>query len=453
MKKLLAILLTLTLAVSVLGCTQTATTTAPAATEAAATTEAAAAATEAPAAAEKTVVKIGVLAPLSGGVASQGALIKMGIDACLEYFNQEVGFTNLPNVQVELVYADSESNPEAGQAAFEKLVTVDNVIAVVGSYQSSVTGPCATLANKYHVPYVIINAISDSILSVDANYVFRPCVGTYSQEASQQAWLEALNSVTPIKNIAIVGSADDYGQGNLTSFTRITKNLGMNFVVQDLIQAGTADMSGTVQKIKNSNADIILVSLQLNEALLFQKQLKEYKCNVPVMALGGGYMDANFIPSAGATGEYVVSSAAWLPDMLNTLSASAQQWGARMKELGNGTEPTETCANAWLALGITLAQMDKYSATDREALAAAIDQTDMGPSDWPNMFNQHKYIRFEDEALPDGTMMYNQNLGAGLVFGQVIGGTYKLVGPFSIAGDPGSATNPFVWTPPAWDAR
>jgi branched-chain amino acid transport system substrate-binding protein len=399
-----------------------------------------------------TVVKIGVLAPLSGSVASQGALMKEGCDACLKYFNQEVGFKNLKNVEVQLVYADSESDPNAGQAAFEKLVNSDNVIAVLGSYQSSVTVPCATLANKYKVPYVIINSISDADLAQNANYVFRPCVGTFSQEAPQAAWLKQLGAVSPIKNIAFVGSDDEYGQGEETSLKRIaqTDNLGMS--VDELVPNDASDLSAVVQKIKSSNADIIVASLQLNDALLMMKQLKEYDCNVPMYGLGGGFADANFISSAGDDGKYVVTSAAWLPDMLNNLSSTAQTWAATMKKDG-GAEPTETAVNSWLALGITLYQMDKYSATDRQSLADAIDKTDMGPSDWPNMFNQHPYIKFQDEKLPDGKMMYNQNLGAGLVFGQNLDGTYKLVGPFSLAGDYGSATNPMVWPPPAWKDR
>ena len=142
MKKLLAILLVLILAMSVFGCTQAAPAEEPAAQEEATATEAAAEATEAPAA-EKTVIKIGVLAPLSGAVASQGAEMKAGVTAALEYFNANVGFKNLENVEVEVVLADSESSPDVGVSEFEKLVTVDKVIAVLGSYQSSVTSPCA----------------------------------------------------------------------------------------------------------------------------------------------------------------------------------------------------------------------------------------------------------------------------------------------------------------------
>ena len=452
MKKVLSIMMVLAICFTVVGCTQST----PAAT--APTTEVTTQGTAPQTAdteteAEKTIVKIGVLAPLSGSVSSQGTLMKMGLDACLEYFNQEVGFKNLNNVEVQLVYADSESTPDVGQTEFERLVNVENVIAVLGSYQSAVTGPCATLANKYHVPYVVINAISDGILSEDSNYVFRPCSGTYSQEASQKNWLETLNKISPIKTLAFVGSADDYGDGNLISFTRIAEQLGMEITVVDQVQSGVADMSGTVQKVKNANVDLVLASLQLNEALLFQKQMKEYKCAIPVLANGGGYSDSNFIASCGDSGEYVTSSAGWNNDLLNTFSEEQQKWVGRMQEIGEGRAIIETCCNSWLALGLTLDAMDKAAATDRETLAAAIDQTDLGLDDWPNMFTRFRYVRFEDAQLPDGTMMYNQNFGIDLLFVQILDGTWRLISPFSVIGDYGSATNPMVWLPPSWDER
>jgi branched-chain amino acid transport system substrate-binding protein len=448
MKKLLVILLVLVLCVSIVGCT----------TEQAEAVEETA--SEEATAAEETmsedvqVIKIGALLPMSGAVASQGELMKMGLEAAVEYFNENVGFESLENVEIELIIADSESTPDVGLAEFEKLVTVENVSVVLGSYQSAVTSPCATLANKYGVPYVIINAISDSILSEDANYVFRPCVGSYSQQAAQQYFLELLDGISPVESIGFVGSADDYGDSVLASFTTIAENIGAEITVSDQVQSGVADMSGIVQRLKAAEVDVAIVSLQLNEALLFQRQLKEYNVNIPVVAQGGGYMDSTFIDSAGDTAEQVVSSAAWIYDVLNSLDEDAQEWATVIESKSTtGLKMTETCCNAWLAMGITLDAIERAGSYESQAIADALDVTDMGTDHWANMFNQHPYIRFEDTELPDGTMMYNQNFGAGLQFGQIIDGEWKLVAPFEIVGEYGSDTNPMVWPTEEWADR
>ena len=443
MKKLLAILLVLILAMSVFGCTQAAPAEEPAAQEEATATEAAAEATEAPAA-EKTVIKIGVLAPLSGAVASQGAEMKAGVTAALEYFNANVGFKNLENVEVEVVFADSESSPDVGVSEFEKLVTVDKVIAVLGSYQSSVTSPCATLATKYHVPHVTINAVADTVLSQDANYVFRPHLGDSAEQYQHLDMMKALSAVSPITKMAFVGSADDYGNSCLEMYTWIAGEIGAEMVVSEQVQSGVADMSGAVQKIKAADVDLVIATLQVNEALLFQKQLKEYGVSVPVFAKGGGYLDATFIPSVGDAADGVLSSAQWLPDSLNFLPEEATTWANRMEEI-SGVPANECACNGWLALGIVLDCMDTAKATDSETLAAAIDKLDMGPDHWANMFFRHPEIKFEDGAKRDGTPIYNQNWNAMLQFGQLQDGVYKLVYPFTLAGEIGSDTNPLIW--------
>jgi len=444
MKKLLAILLVIVLSVAMISCT-------PEQTDGTANDQTS---NDSVDNGEVEVIKIGALLPMSGAVASQGELMKMGLEAAVEYFNENVGFTSLGDVEIELVIADSESTPDVGLSEFEKLVTVDNVVAVLGSYQSAVTSPCATLANKYGVPYVIINAISDSILAEDANYVFRPCVGSYSQQAAQEYFIKLLDDISGVKTIGFVGSADDWGDGVIASFGLIAEDLGAEVVVSEQVQAGVADMSGIVQKLKAQDVDLTIVALQLNEALLFQRQLKEYNCTVPVLAVGGGYMDSTFIASAGDTAEQVVSSAAWVYDVLNSLSDEAQEWATVIEAKSTtGLKMTETCCNAWLALGVTLDAIERAGAYDSQSIADALDVTDMDSEHWANMFNKHPYIRFEDTELPDGTMMYNQNFGAGLQYGQIINGEWKLIAPFDIVGEFGSDSNPMIWPPQEWADR
>lgn len=444
MKKLLAIFLTLILTISVFGCTQPAATEAPAAAQGSSDTAAATETSEA-ATAEKTVVKIGLLAPMSGGVATQGIMMSAGVQAALEYWQQNGGFQNLKNVEIQIVTADTESSPDVGVAEFEKLVTVEKVIAVMGSYQSSVTSPCATLANKYHVPYVTINAVADTVLAEDANYVFRPHLGDSAEEFQHLEMMKALDEVSPIKRMAFIGSADDYGDGCLSMYTWIAGEIGAEMAISEQVQSGVADVSGFVQKVKSGEIDLVVATLQVNEAILFTKQMSEYKCDVPIFAKGGGFNDPTYIPSVGAAGEGILSSAQWLPDALNFTSETSRVWAARMNEI-TGIGLNETACNAWLALGIILDCMDRAMATDSETLAAEIDKLDMGPDHWANLFFEHPAVKFEDGAKRDGTPIYNQNWTAKLQFGQLQGDHYVLVFPFSLAGAIGQG-NPIIWPP------
>lgn len=128
MKKVLTIALAFLMALSVIGCATTPTANEPVKETPDQTT------TEAPAesAEGKRVVKIGLLAPISGAVASQGQMMEAGLRTCIEYFEENVGFKNHPEVEIQVVVADTESSVDAGVSAFERLVNVENVDIVIG---------------------------------------------------------------------------------------------------------------------------------------------------------------------------------------------------------------------------------------------------------------------------------------------------------------------------------
>ena len=444
MRRILMVALALVMMASFTACASTEST-APAPTEAPEAAEPAAEASEATDG--KQVVQIGLLAPISGAVASQGEMMEAGLRTCIQYFEENVGFKNQTNVEIEVVVADTESSVDTGVAAFERLVNVDNVDLVIGSYQSAVCSPCAALANKYKVPYVICNAVSDKILAEDANYVFRPCLGDAAEMNNHLEFMQGLSALDEIKTMAYVSTADDYGNGALSIYEWVASEIGAEMVVVEQVQAGVADMSGVVQKIKQADPDICVSALQLNEALLFQRQMREYQCNVPVFAKGAGYNDSTFIASSNGTAEYVTTSTGWLKDSLQFLSEDAAVWAQKIADNNNGLFPNEVGANAWLCTGVALDAIDRVEGeVTRESIAAALDVTDLDQDHWANIFFRHPRISFSDREV-NGTMIYNQNWDAKVQFGQLQNDEWVLVYPFSLVGTTTEDTNPIIWPP------
>lgn len=402
---------------------------------------------------EATVIKIGVLAPLSGGLSSQGQLLKMGIDGYYEYWTQGGGFKNWPNTTIELVFADNESTADVGVTQFEKLINVDKVIAVIGCYASALSAPCTTLANKNEVVFSLVNSVSDSCTIEPGQYVFRGNAGDPQEFMYQKDFLSKLSDISPIKTIALVGNADDYGASAKAMYNKIAEELGWEVVIDETIQAGASDLSGAINKVKQLNPDLVIVASQVNEAILFQRQMKEYQVNVPIFAKGAGYLDSTFIPSVGEACEYVISSALWMVDTLNYLDEEAQKWGAYLTELG-GMPPNETTVNAWMSLGIVLDALDRCPELTRKALSVAMAATDLDADHPANLFCRHSRISYADGKSPmSGKDAYNNNWDAVLQFGQILDGKWRTVYPASIVGEYGSETNAMVWPPPAWNER
>lgn len=87
-------------------------------------------------------IRIGVLIPLTGATSQFGATMGKAAQLAAEEINAAGG---VKGRKLEIVIEDDQSNPEAAVRAARKLIDIDRVIAICGTYASSVTSAVAPL--------------------------------------------------------------------------------------------------------------------------------------------------------------------------------------------------------------------------------------------------------------------------------------------------------------------
>ena len=100
----------------------------------------------------RTPVKIGVVYPLSGNSASAGNYSKMAIEVGADVINngnadlakvmplaKGGGLPGLKGAKIQLIFADNQGTPAAGQNQTLRLITEEKVAALIGAYQSGIT--------------------------------------------------------------------------------------------------------------------------------------------------------------------------------------------------------------------------------------------------------------------------------------------------------------------------
>jgi branched-chain amino acid transport system substrate-binding protein len=87
-------------------------------------------------------IKIGTLTPLTGSGGPYGPVMVKAVKAVVDQVNAAGGVLGR---KVELVSEDDQTNPEAGVRAARKLIDVDKVSAILGTWASSVTTAVAPL--------------------------------------------------------------------------------------------------------------------------------------------------------------------------------------------------------------------------------------------------------------------------------------------------------------------
>ena len=153
MKKLLSILLTLVMLLSMVACASSS------ANES--TQESAAPATES--------YKIAVAAALSGGSAEEGSYIKNGVQLVVDEINEAGGINGK---KVELVSYDDQNDPKNAATVANAIAADDSILAVVGHTNSSCSLAAAAVYEDAGIPQIICSASSPKI-SDAGEYIFR----------------------------------------------------------------------------------------------------------------------------------------------------------------------------------------------------------------------------------------------------------------------------------------
>ena len=123
----------------------------------------------------KTVIKVGINAPITGDIPKVGEGTKQAVEMWLEDVEKaggiDVGGKKYP---VELVVEDNESKAESAVKANTKMITQDDVLIIIGPQSSKQAIPAGGVANNYETP-MITPWSTNPDATAGRPYVFRGC--------------------------------------------------------------------------------------------------------------------------------------------------------------------------------------------------------------------------------------------------------------------------------------
>ena len=100
-------------------------------------------------------IKVGLNVPITGDIPKVGEGSKFAAQLWLEDIKKAGGLeVGGKKYEVELVVEDNESKAESAVKANTKLITEDEVIAIVGPQASSQAIPAGDVANNYATPMI-----------------------------------------------------------------------------------------------------------------------------------------------------------------------------------------------------------------------------------------------------------------------------------------------------------
>ena len=430
MKRLISLLLCMSLLICIVGCGQQASTDATQQSESAKEPS-------------ENVVKIGVLNPFTGGSAFQANLAKEGFDYAAKYYNEQGGIKSLGGAKLELVYADTTGVAEVGVTEFERLVNVEGIDICTGPYNSAVAGAVAPLAEKYQVPLVISQASSLSIYTAGYTYVFNPSndARTNAQGLIGVCDMIAEKYGDEIDGIGLIMENSEWGLSQKESFEKYFSAAGKEVLISETIEPGASDFSSQITKIKASGVKFVVPCIaSFNDAVLFVRQMKEYQCNAGILASGGVFVTQEFIDALGEDANYIFSTEPWNKGFLEGRGEEAVAIHQGYVDQ-YGHDMGENAGMAWIAISVIVAALEEAGTKDRPTVRDTLYNMNL-PEDSEYM----RLIPFEgmrfDEIDESGCVNHNK-YGLSCI-SQLIDGEWKMVWPDRLLGD----RNPLVWPIP-----
>ena len=233
--------------------------------------------------ARKTTIKIGINAPLTGDIPKVGEGTKFAAMMWLEDIEKAGGLEiGGKKYDVELIIEDNESKAESAVKANTKMISQDDVIAIVGPQSSSQAVPAGEVANKYKT--VMISPWSTNPnTTLDRPYVFRGCFLDPFQGPVVSNFISDEFGLT--KAAVLYDVAADYQKGLAEEFKKAwEKRHGAGSIVAyESFTTKDTDFSSQLTKIIKSGAEVLFAPQYYNEVPLVVQQAKELGWKGPIV--------------------------------------------------------------------------------------------------------------------------------------------------------------------------
>src|ERR1700724_1484571 len=106
--------------------------------------------------AEAPPVNVGVIMPLSGPNAQFGINSRNGIELVADEINAAGGIAELGGAKINLVVADATSTPTTAGTVAQRLITQQDMTALLGAFASSATIAMSGVTERRHIPRLTI---------------------------------------------------------------------------------------------------------------------------------------------------------------------------------------------------------------------------------------------------------------------------------------------------------
>lgn len=312
-------------------------------------------------------LKIGVIAELTGDIPAVGASCKNAALLAVQEMN-DAGGLDLPGGkrQIDLHIEDSANKADQAALTAQKLITEENVLAIIGPNASLGAVPASAIAESSRT--VLITPWStnpkttlDARSGKPKKYVFRACY-TDPFEGHVLA-LFVLNNLKFKRVAALYDVASEAPKSQTDLFRKSLAEHGGEMIAAETYTSGDRDFSAQLTKIKEANPNIIFLPAYYNDVPLVIRQAKRLGIIAPFIG-----SDAWSSPELIPLSEGAVEGFYFANHFASDIATPVAKRFIEAYRAKYGKLPDDVAALSYDACGLLFQAIKQAGALDRQSL-------------------------------------------------------------------------------------
>ena len=312
---------------------------------------------------ETETIRIGGIGPLSGGYANYGFSVKNGAQLAVDEINAAGGINGK---QVELSFQDSQADPESAVNAYGKLMDWGMQVSL-GGVLSGETASIVAAAREDNIMLITPSGSADKCID-DNSRAFRVCFYDSFQGAAAAQYIKNNNMVD---TVGILYQSDiDYSVGLYNAFVEECGKSGITIAeTQTFTDATKTDFSTQINALVNSGVKLVFIPFYAEEASTFLTQARG-KFADDVYFFGADGLDG--ILGKVEQDPTIANNVLMLTPFAADDPAENVQAFVKAYQAAYNATPDQFAADAYDAVYVIKAAVEKAGTTDGDAMAAAM---------------------------------------------------------------------------------
>ena len=323
-------------------------------------------------------IPIGLVVGLTGKAGAWGVPVGDAVALAIEQINASGGIKSKGGAQLELIVADHQTNPQMAGTQTERVIQVNNVLAVIGNVTSGATMVGSAAAEKNKTPMVSTD-LADALTDRGMKYFFRlgpriSLLGGLTVEYAQAC--AKSTGVVPTK-VATIADDSTFSQDAINGV--LAKLKGGPWPLQESVSFAAGQVSDFIpilQRLKLSGVDLIFLATFPADGIAIQRALKTINYDlIGSVHVAGAPFSTDFTQNLKQDSEYVSDAVGFVAELTSKNPLLAKFGDAYKAKTGR--ELDDQTSLAVTVVGTLYDALERSTDLSRESLAQALRATDL----------------------------------------------------------------------------